>query len=378
MAERIGVCTQCGSKFKIPSTFKGTKAKCKKCGGVVKIPPLGAAEEHERPARPSAEKVEKKPGAAAAAARAKAGKAEAAGKGARKAPSRSSVSSRYGKGRGGRAATGRRRAGSSRRGRKGGEEEGENKKWIWIVAGVSVVAIVVICIFLFGGGGEEPAPTTSTPAADTAQAPAGPAVKEEAPAKEPEPEPEPEKPAEPEPEVPSVVQEKPKEINPVIKFEPFPPIEGGDPKRFERLTACLRDGILKEDLPRFKRRTLEKEFKEALNDGTFDVVPVLLNAFNGINLLNRNDVAVAFQIADMWNKFTARGFTDVPVRGDVQEEMIKKNLEWNAKAINSLIFDVWAPKVGNAVKQQEFFKKIETARAKEKERAEKEKQGEGG
>ncbi len=37
MAERIGVCARCRTRFKVPGTFHGDKAKCKKCGGVVSV-----------------------------------------------------------------------------------------------------------------------------------------------------------------------------------------------------------------------------------------------------------------------------------------------------------------------------------------------------
>ena len=54
---------------------------------------------------------------------------------------------------------------------------------------------------------------------------------------------------------------------------------------------------------------------------------------------------------------------------------MKKNLEWNVKAINSLIFDVWAPKVGNKAKQEKFFRMVEKARDKEKAAKEEEQNG---
>ncbi len=35
MDQRIGTCDSCEARYKIPASFTGTKAKCKKCGGVV-------------------------------------------------------------------------------------------------------------------------------------------------------------------------------------------------------------------------------------------------------------------------------------------------------------------------------------------------------
>ena len=42
MSHRIGECSSCGAAYKLPGSFKADQARCKKCGGVVRIgPPLG-------------------------------------------------------------------------------------------------------------------------------------------------------------------------------------------------------------------------------------------------------------------------------------------------------------------------------------------------
>ena len=49
---RLGTCSSCDAKYRIPATFKADKAKCKKCGGVVEI----GAVRGEAPAKPAAAK----------------------------------------------------------------------------------------------------------------------------------------------------------------------------------------------------------------------------------------------------------------------------------------------------------------------------------
>ena len=49
MSQRIGTCEGCSARYKIPPTFSGTRAKCKKCDGVVSIPPLEEPEPEPAP-----------------------------------------------------------------------------------------------------------------------------------------------------------------------------------------------------------------------------------------------------------------------------------------------------------------------------------------
>lgn len=336
MPDRIGVCSKCGGKFKIPPTFKGSKAKCKKCGGVVEIPPAEAEQKAPAPA-PKA-----KPAAATGE------KAKTPGQ----APRKSSMASRH--------AAGKR--GGRKRGAKGEEEKSNTMMWGLIVGGVSVVAIIVICIIAFSGDDEPVVPDYQ------------PEVVKEEPELEPdpvEPEPEPET-VEPEPEVvktepePEPVKE---EIDPIISFELFPPLIGCSQERFDELTQYFRDGILYQELPPRKRRPLKKKWEEALTEeGNYDVLPVILNEFNNLDLLDLEGIVLAYNVADCWNKYTGSGYVDIAVRSDPDEERRMENLSWNHKTINSML-KIWRDKyVGNEAKQQEIFEKIEKARRKQKER----------
>ena len=51
---RVGTCKDCGTRFKVPEATRATKARCKKCGGVVEIPP---AEAGDKPAAAAKLKV---------------------------------------------------------------------------------------------------------------------------------------------------------------------------------------------------------------------------------------------------------------------------------------------------------------------------------
>ena len=335
MTARTGTCSGCDAKYKIPETFKGTKAKCKKCGGVVEIPPL-----EEVAAQPAPEPV----AAPAAAVR----------RGGRKSAAR---------GRGGAASA--RRKPSRRRGADD-EEEGGSKTWIWVVAGVSAVAIVVILVMMMSGGDDEPriddlATINETPEAidestDSTDGdgtePTDNATDETTETTEPE-------------EVDETTEETttpaeiPEEIDPVIKLDILPPIIGCEQEMFDRLTECFTDGFVKQELPPWKRKTLMKEFEEA----DFEKIPIFLNAFNGLDLLKSDHVVVAFRVAEMWNKLTGIGFVDVPIKGDTTEEEMEANLDLNVKNIYT-IYNIWQKKVTDVDAQREFFAKCEKYRRK--------------
>jgi len=347
MTERIGTCKECGAKYKIPTTFTGTKAKCKKCGDVVVIEEAGAgAAEPPEPKAPST------PAAAAAAAKKKAPAVRAAGRSSRAGAVRS---------RGGRAAAASRRR-PSRGDRASGDDAGGSQQWIWIVAGISVVAIVILLIVMFSGGSDEPQPVDLT-VTDTAESqkpeiePEETTLVEEPPVEETEPVAPPEKPVDE--RLANQVGDKPEDVDPVIKFDPLPKIIGCDDEVFERLTYCFENGFVMEELRPWDRKKLRKEFDEAGNER----LPVYINAFRNIDLLKGADVALAFRIAEKWNAFTGAGFADCPVRGDSQSETMKENLVWNSKAIYS-IYDLWHRKADDVNAQQIFFDKMDRAHAK--------------
>jgi hypothetical protein len=60
MDHRIGTCSSCGARYKIPSSFQADRAKCKKCGGVVEIATSGQAAPRA-PASPSRKSAQDAP-----------------------------------------------------------------------------------------------------------------------------------------------------------------------------------------------------------------------------------------------------------------------------------------------------------------------------
>jgi len=349
MTARTGTCSGCDAKYKIPETFKGTKAKCKKCGGVVEIPPLEEAAVPE-------------PAPAVEAEAAAPAQKTAAGPRKKAAPSKRGVRKTAARGRKGAAPS--RRKPSRRRGADE-EEGGGSQKWIWVIAGVSAVAIIVILVLLFSGGkddavtddlagiDETPETVEDTPAAteETGTEPAEDTTGEADEATDPEPADETPEETAPPPE--------PEEIDPVIKLDILPPIVGCDQETFDHLTQCFTDGFVKQDLPPWKRKTLMKDFEAA----DFEKVPILLNAFNGLDLLKSDDVVVAFRVAEMWNKLTGLGFVDVPIKGDTTQEEMEANLDLNVKNVY-VIYNIWKKKIGDVDAQRSFFAKCEKYRRK--------------
>jgi len=127
--ERIGVCSGCGARFKIPESFQGSSAPCKKCDGVIKIGPAAAAAAPAA-AKPAAAKPAAAPAARPAAKPAAAPAATERGGGARRAG---------------------RDAGSRRGGRSGDEPKKGNP--MLVVGGIAGVLVVggIVGFMLMGG-----------------------------------------------------------------------------------------------------------------------------------------------------------------------------------------------------------------------------------
>ncbi|MHC4942941.1 MAG: hypothetical protein ACYTG7_07955, partial [Planctomycetota bacterium] len=363
MAERIGVCAKCGSKFKIPPTFKSDKAKCKKCGGVVQIPPAGEAA--KAPPKAPAPAPKAKPKAAPKAAKKPVfpgGEVKKVAKPMTGVKKKSFAEKRASAGKGGRASR-----------RKAAAGDDKKKMWIWIGGGGGAVILIVILILIFSGGDDEvtipqgitqlaqsPRETETldagagTPSTDAAQPEVEPADK---PGEEPEDAAE----GEEKEIVGKIVIPDDLENNPVIDYEPLPPLIGCSDERFQELTECFNEVYIKQELPMFRRRKLKKTIEDAEEEG-FDLVPVYLNSFIGLDLLKRDHVALGFSIAQSWNKFSGYRFVDCNFKGDVNEDAMRANLKNNYVTIHSLV-NLWRTKYSeNEKEQQNFFEKVERHR----------------
>jgi len=356
MAERIGECKDCGRKYKIPSTFQGTRAKCKKCGGAVEIPApeaAGAAPKKSAESKAESQAPAPKPETKQAPSK-RDGMPVPKGE---PAPSvkRSSISERMAKG--GKKSSG----GRSRRG--GSKDAGKSKNKLWLIVGAAAVVIVAVVLILVLSGGEDEATPVKPAVADQVVREAEDTpVKLEAEKKVelPKKEEEPEKAAEAKVakvEVPS----DPEKIDPKIEFDLFPPIIGCSQERFDELTEAFKQGYLKSDLPAFRRGKYKDTFDEAVA-GSYDVIPVIINAFNGLDLLSRDDVAIGSLIAKTWNGFTGKGFVNLTFKGDIDEEAMQKNLRSNYITIHSLV-NLWRDKYADDEEAQKvFFANVEKAR----------------
>lgn len=371
MAERIGVCAGCGSKFKIPPTFEGTKAKCKKCGGVVEIPPLD--KKTSAPAKPQKRPAPKAKKTAAPAAKAPPKKVAIGGKKKAKSVPAPDVK--------GMSATKRAAGGArgSRKGRKRKASAGESKdmKWVWIGGGAGVVIVIVILVLILSGGDDEnlgPAATDQTARAVSTTSEEEAAAAQSTTARATEGETAAEG-AEVTEETVTEAEEKPKteapgafampedfESNPVIEFELLPPLIGCSQERFEELTNCFTEIYIKQELPAYKRRSLIKTVDESIAED-YDTVPIFLNAFNGLNLLDANHVALGFSISKEWNKFTGKRYFDCNFKGGVEESEMRENLKNNYTTIHSLV-NLWRTKYSEDEElQQAFIENVEKARA---------------
>lgn len=141
-------CDNCGAKYKLPPTFKGTQAKCQKCGSVIDVQkqreaqgdgdsPAAAAKPAARPAAAAKPAVDRSKGRAAGGSKRAA--AAASGKADKPARTSSSRSRRGAKDDGG--------DDSPRRGR----EPKKKDNTPMIMGGVGLVAIIVVVVFMMGG-----------------------------------------------------------------------------------------------------------------------------------------------------------------------------------------------------------------------------------
>ncbi len=348
MTDRIGVCRGCGSKFKIPDSFQGTQAKCKKCGDVVKIGAVGAS---IPPADPAGSEGAGARSSGHARAGAGAGRGSRAGRGRTAGGTRTNRAG--GRGRAGAADEGGARHGGAGRGRRGGAEKKDNTM-LFVIIGAAVVVLAVVGFMVLGGKDETPqnvADATAQPAATDVEPAIDPSESDlepmEAAEPEPEPEPEPEKPAEPEPEEPSIT-------NPVLSFEPFGKFPEVDDAEWETIQGAVRTYYLESPT-----RKKANEAKRVLDDVDTKQIPALINALNGLNINNANDFPKAANVV-IAIQDTSQGLINIPFKIDASD--MEANVTDNIKCIDSLV-SYWRKIDGDAEKVAKFLERVDTKRA---------------
>jgi hypothetical protein len=300
MTDRVGTCQACGSRFKIPPTFQGTRAKCKKCGGVVDIaaegaaappPPPAAAPRAPAPPKPRAAAppppppARPTPGAGGVKPVVAAGGARAGRLRDRAADEAQDEADAPATGAGRRSGAGRLRgkgAAAAGRGRAGGRERKKDNTMLFV--GIGAIALIgIVALVYFMSGGDEPQ-EQAVAQTDTAPAPVETPVEQPVVEPEPEPLPEPEPEPEPEPVAPEPEPEAAAPSDPVVAFEPLPKLESTSDEDWTAIQDAVRVAYLESSRP-----AKTKEAKERIKAAGLDAVPALINGFNGLNLADEND-----------------------------------------------------------------------------------------
>jgi len=318
---RVGTCQDCSARYKIPDSFSGSRARCKKCGGTVAIaaadaaePGAGAPKAGKAPAKKRAPAPKVKRGAARAAKTvaptATGGRLSGAPtKKAAAAPTRGKVKRRSAARAGG-------RAGGRRRGARGRGARDETSKSSPLVP-VLIVLVIVLgggagWWFLAGpgagdeaatadaGGDEAPAAGDAGPASreDAATTDASAAAPDEgAPDDVPPDEVAPvDAAAAPAAPAPTKIAEKKRDsledldLDPVLDFEPVPPLEGTTQEQLDEWTALVRSYFLEDPSPRTAKR-LRTQLEQL---DIVDATPAFLNAIRGV------DISKPLQIRNVW------------------------------------------------------------------------------
>ncbi len=304
---RVGICRDCEARYKIPDTVQARRARCKKCEGVVEIPPLEEAQPEESSPPQRSAPAKKTP--------------------ARQAKEKPPVKSRKNKGAPTRdkpslqvkaKKTPRKpdpkRKGSGRRGgrsKRGEKSEGKNPAVLYSIIGGVVLLIGAGLFFAFSGSdsGSDPANAVTTPEEvdptngqaptpvdeTAAAAPAPTAEAASAPAAAPEA---------PPPAVAVVPTSTPGEPkNPVLDFfDPLPPVEGTDLAQLEEWTVLVSDTFFDPPHPKTRRKLIAE--LDAID--IVDLTPAIINTMAGKDMSDQLSVRDAFGLVDWWQERCAR------------------------------------------------------------------------
>lgn len=361
MSERIGVCAGCGARFKIPETFAGTSAKCRKCGGVITMPPATSAAPEAKTEimapPPRAERSERP---------------ERGGR-----PERASAAAR----RHGHGAD----AAEERRGRRGAGEKKKTdpKLLVGVIAGVLIIG-GGIGFFAFGGSDDDDGTKTTTPSSPevAAKTPdpaaaggAGGATATSPPANATEPTKPPaavpsNAPTNPPPAaVPSDPTPAPSAHEAPTKHDPEPADAGPVQTKFEFEALDKAPGTtddewkqmqeigekLKAESGKGRKRVMKKLLPFGMK-----AVPVVVNTLNGLDLtdskqwLDGNDIVVFIQ-----NDLTAETIL-IPYHGDPSTDPAE--ITRNCKVLNSML-DYWKAQAKDPLRWQALLDKYEQKKA---------------
>ncbi len=348
--ERIGVCASCGARFKIPETFKGSSAPCKKCDGVIKIGPAqpAAAAAPAAPAARSAPAPAPKVAAARPSVRTAADDETVIDR-----PARSSrVEARSGSSR--RPARGA--APPARKGRRGSDGDDKKKSPMVLVGAVAggLVLIGVVGFMLMNGDdapkvdptvsansgtnaatsgtSEAAAPVAGTESAGAPKSAPEPSTSKDgalanAKTEAPTPAPEAGTPEAAPAETPNPDGEVDAEVHSKFEFTAVEKAPGTTDAEWTELTA-LAEKLKDSGAPR--KRALKKLIPFGLK-----AVPICINSLNGLDLTDANQWVTGYEIAVfIQNDLTAETIL-IPYHGDFSSETAEINR--NHKVLTSIL-----------------------------------------
>lgn len=380
--ERIGVCASCGARFKIPETFQGSSAPCKKCDGVIKIGPAGASSAAPAPKVAPAAKP-----AAAAPARATPPKAAPARPAARRAEDEETVIDRPARTSSKRPARAEAAPAAGRRGRRGGGDS-EKKKSPMVLVGAIAGGLILIGVvgFMMMNGKDEPNGDPATAkSTDSAANPApGASGTTDAAAIEAAKQ-APEKPTEPAPTETTPTSAAPTDAGSGATGDGAAPAGGGDTapgetpnpdgevdaevhSKFEFTAIDRAPGTTDEEwaeLSKLSERLKDsgaprKRALKALIPFGIKAVPICINSLNGLDLTDANDWKNGFEIAQFIQDDLTAGTIMIPYHGDFSSETEKINR--NHKVLTSIL-TYWNTQAGDPDRWEALLKKYEGKKA---------------
>ncbi|MBL8840476.1 MAG: hypothetical protein JNL90_02985 [Planctomycetes bacterium] len=381
--ERIGVCASCGARFKIPESFQGSSAPCKKCDGVIKIGPASAAA-----AAAPAPKAAPAAKPAAAPARATPAKAAPARPAARRAEDEETVIDRPARSSSKRPARAEAAPAAGRRGRRGGGGDSEKKKSPMVLVGAIAGGLILVGVvgFMMMNGKDEPSGDPATAkSTDTAANPAGGASGTTDAAGVEAAKPAPEKPTDPAATEKAPTPEAPTDAGSGATGDGAAPAGGSDAapgetpnpdgevdtevhSKFEFTAIDRAPGTTDEEwaeLSKLAERLKDsgaprKRALKALVPFGIKAVPVCINSLNGLDLTDANDWKNGFEIAQFIQDDLTFGTIMIPYHGDFSSETAKINR--NHEVLTSIL-DFWNKRSADPVLWEALLKKYEGKKA---------------
>jgi hypothetical protein len=368
MSERIGVCGGCGTRYRIPETFTGASAKCKKCGGVIAI---SAAPSPAPAAAPAA-----KPPAAAAARPPPAPASKAPSAPPPKAAGAAAPAARHERIAHGAGHGAHEHEGAERRHGRHGRAAEKKSNPVLIVGVIAAVLIVGgglgFLLLNQGGGGEQAnASTPSTQGGPAETASGGPGTGEpgSAPVQPVEPasgaggipvaEATPQAPAgesapaggaetkKPEPE--------PGEEEPVVTKFAFESIERAPGTTDAEWTDMQQIGEGLKSSGKARKRAMEKLLPFGMK-----AVPILVDSLNGIDLADAQRWMDGYEVATfIQDRLTAETIL-IPYHGDFSTE--PKEIRHNFKVLTSMV-EYWNSQARDSELWARLLKKHEEKKA---------------